>query len=167
MTASATYLCGACGKVASTVTLVQPGQPDPKLTPEPPGVPPGVGTLFSEIFPGEGQLSIDGGPVSISLGPVPMEQVATALDTGDAAALFAIDREYAPFWCPNCGSSYCREGQVSITGPGPSPTTGSSTASRASVRRATSGSSGIEDGRAVNPSLSRPNCAALMLSSRG
>lgn len=109
MTASATYLCGACGKVASTVTLVEPGQPDPKLTPEPPGVPPGVGTLFSSIFPDEAQLSIDGGPVSTSLGFVPMEEVTIALRTGDAAALFAIDREYAPFWCPSCGCSYCRE----------------------------------------------------------
>ena len=109
MTASATYLCGACGAVASRVTLVAPGQPDPRLTPEPPGVPPGVGTLFSSLFPGDAQLSIDGGPVTITHGFVPADRVAVALGTGDAAALFAIDREYAPFWCPRCGSSYCRD----------------------------------------------------------
>ena len=109
MTASATYVCAACGNVATTVRLVEPGQPDPRLTPEPPGVPPGVSTLTSRAFPDWGQLSIDGGPVSVTLAPVSMDQVAAALDTGDAAALFALDSEYAPFWCPRCAASYCRE----------------------------------------------------------
>ena len=105
MTVSATYPCGACGAVASTVSLVAPGQSDPRLTPEPPGVPPGIGTIFS----GHAQLSIDGGPVSLTLGPVSMEAVTAALASGDAAALFEIDPEYAPFWCPTCGASYCRD----------------------------------------------------------
>jgi predicted RNA-binding Zn-ribbon protein involved in translation (DUF1610 family) len=38
-----------------------------------------------------------------------MDAVAKALDTGDAGALYAIDEEFAPFWCPKCGASYCRE----------------------------------------------------------
>ena len=109
MTASATYLCGQCHKVAATVTLVAPGQPDPRLTPEPPGVPPGVSTILGGVFPRSGQLSIDGGPISLTLAPVPMEEVATALETGNAAALYALDSEYAPFWCPRCGASYCRD----------------------------------------------------------
>lgn len=109
MNVSATYLCGACGAVASTVTLVAPGQPDPRLTPEPPGVPPGVGTVFSSVLPRFGQLSIKGGPVSVSLGVVWSEDIVIALGTGDAAALFEIDEEFAPFWCPWCGASYCRE----------------------------------------------------------
>jgi hypothetical protein len=109
VTASATYLCAVCGNVASTVTLVAPGQPDPRLTPEPPGVPSGTSTVLGAVFPSSGQLSIDGGPVSITLTPVPTEQVATALATGSAAALFALDSEYAPFWCPRCKASYCRE----------------------------------------------------------
>ena len=107
MTASATYLCGACGKVAATVTLVAPGQPDPRLTPEPPGAPPGRSTLLGTVFPRSGRLSIDGGPVSITVAPVPMEEVAAALDTGDAAALYELDSEYAPFYCPRCALSYC------------------------------------------------------------
>ena len=93
MSTSATYRCGACGAVASTVTLVAPGQPDPRLTPEPPGVPPGISTVFA----GDGQLSIDGGPVSVTLGPVPVEAVAAALGTGLESALYAINPEYAPF----------------------------------------------------------------------
>lgn len=109
MTASATYRCRECGKVASTVTLVAPGEPDPRLTPEPPGVPPGASTILGTVFPRGGQLSIDGGPISITLAPVPMEQVAAPLKSGNAAALFALDREYAPFWCPICDASYCRD----------------------------------------------------------
>lgn len=109
MTVSARYLCGACGALASTVTLVAPGQPDPRLTPEPPGVPPGVGTVFSAVLPSAAQLSIDGGPVSVTIGLVWSQNVVTALETGSAAALFAIDEEFAPFWCPTCGASYCRE----------------------------------------------------------
>ncbi len=93
MSASATYLCGACGTVAATVTLVVPGQRDPRLTPEPPGVPPGRSTLLGTVFPRSGRLSIDGGPVSLTLAPVPMEEVATALETGNAAALYALDPE--------------------------------------------------------------------------
>jgi predicted RNA-binding Zn-ribbon protein involved in translation (DUF1610 family) len=108
VTVSATYVCAICGNVAATVTLVGPGQPDPRLTPEPPGVPPGVGTIFSSVFPESGQISIKGGPNSVSLGPVPMEEVAIALASGSAAALFAVGTEYAPFWCPKCGLSYCR-----------------------------------------------------------
>jgi predicted RNA-binding Zn-ribbon protein involved in translation (DUF1610 family) len=94
MTSSARYLCAACGKVASTVTLVAPGQPDPRL-----------GT----VLPRDSQLSIDGGPVSITIAPVPMEQVASALENENAGALFALDHEYAPFWCPRCAASYCRD----------------------------------------------------------
>jgi hypothetical protein len=112
---SATYSCGECGGVASTVTLVMPGRPDPRLTPEPPGVPPGVGSVFSDVFPHDGQLSIDGGPVSITIGPVPIDAVAAALVSGDPAALFAIDSELAPFWCPACRASYCRDHYATVT----------------------------------------------------
>jgi hypothetical protein len=35
--------------------------------------------------------------------------VATAIATGLEFALYALDPEYAPFWCPKCRASYCRE----------------------------------------------------------
>jgi hypothetical protein len=56
-------------------------------------------------------LSVDGGPVSfsISVGETHFEDVKNALLGGDAARLFAINHEYAPFWCPTCGCSYCRK----------------------------------------------------------
>ena len=94
---SVTYTCGACGETASTVTLVAPGRPDPR---------------FGRVVPRGSQLAIDGGPISITLAPVPAEQVAAALESGDAAALFAIDPEYAPFWCPRCAAAYCPDHYV-------------------------------------------------------
>jgi hypothetical protein len=90
---AATYRCGVCGDDAATVTLVAPGQRNPRL-----------GTVAAA----GGQLFIEGGPVSITVAPVPMEEAAAALAGGNAADLFAIDPEYAPFWCPKCGASYCR-----------------------------------------------------------
>ena len=107
MTTSATFPCAACGNVAATVILVEPGQPDPRLTPEPPGVPPGVGSILSSALPDQAYLSIDGGPVPVTHGFIPVEKCAAAVDAGDAAALFAINPEYAPFWCPRCSASYC------------------------------------------------------------
>ena len=108
MNISATYLCGACGNVASTVTLVAPGEPDPRMTPEA-DVPPGLDTLFGSVLPDSAMLSIDGGPASLSLGAASTAKMILALESGDPAALYAINREFAPFWCPSCGLSYCTE----------------------------------------------------------
>jgi hypothetical protein len=111
VTVTATFRCGACSKVAATVTLVDPGDPDPRLTPEPLGAPPGISTLFSSIAPDSAQLSIDGGPLSVTHGLVlgGSEEIALALERVDAAALYRIDSEYAPFWCPTCCLAYCRD----------------------------------------------------------
>ena len=107
MTTSATFPCAACGKVAATVTLVDAGQPDPTLTPEAPGVLPGVGSILGSAFPDQARLSINGGPITVTHGFPPVERAAAALEAGDAAALFAINPEYAPFWCPLCSAAYC------------------------------------------------------------
>lgn len=111
----AAFHCGACGAIPSTVTLVRPGRPDPRLTPEPPGVPPGISTLMGEL--GIAGVSIDGGPVSVTIGVAgtATERVAAALGAGDAAALYAIDDEFAPFWCPRCEACYCRTHYVAVT----------------------------------------------------
>ena len=94
MTTSATFCCAARGNVAATVSLVEPGQAD-------------VAWILSSAFPKQAHLTIDGGPISVAHGFPPIERVAAALEAGDAAALFAIDDEYAPFWCPRCRASYC------------------------------------------------------------
>lgn len=105
----ATYICGSCGKVASIVTLVEPGHPDPGLAAAPPSFPPGVATVFRDLHPDDAQLSVVGGPLSVTHGLVPRDRAAAAIATGSPAALYEIDSEYVPFWCPRCSASYCRD----------------------------------------------------------
>jgi hypothetical protein len=110
---SATFLCGACGQEASRVTLVPPGQPDPRLSPETPDMPKGISMILSE-YP---ILSISGGPVGVSM-PVAenlIERIKDALLTHNAARLYDIDNEYAPFWCPMCSCCYCGTHYVTET----------------------------------------------------
>jgi hypothetical protein len=38
-----------------------------------------------------------------------VDQVRAAVAAGDAAAVHALGRELAPFWCPGCAAAYCRE----------------------------------------------------------
>lgn len=35
------------------------------------------------------------------------ERLRAALAAGDARDIFELDAEYAPFYCPTCGASYC------------------------------------------------------------
>lgn len=110
-TLSASFRCGVCGKVASTLSLAVPGQPDPRLTPEPKGLPRGISMIFKEST----RLAIEGGPVTYTIGVAndQVNRVEAALRAGNAAELFAIDREFAPFWCPWCEQSYCKKHYVS------------------------------------------------------
>lgn len=105
---SATFRCRTCGGIAAVVTLVEPGDPLPDAPGSPPGTP-GLGALTAAAFPDRGQLVIEGGPVSKAVGFVTPATVAVALAGPDAALLYAIDPELAPFWCPSCGASYCAD----------------------------------------------------------
>jgi hypothetical protein len=103
---SAAFRYGLCGEEAAQVALVPVGEPDPRLAPETPDMPPGISTLMSRTS----VLSFNGGPVSFSIavGEPHFEDVKNALVAGDAASLFVIYYEFAPFWCPTCGCCYCR-----------------------------------------------------------
>jgi hypothetical protein len=108
MTVSATFTCATCGGRAATVTLLEPGDPVPDAPDGPPGTP-GLGALTAAAFPDRAQLVIEGGPVSKAVGFVPPFVVSAALAGGDAALLYAIDAELAPFWCPRCEAAYCAD----------------------------------------------------------
>jgi hypothetical protein len=58
---------------------------------------------------GDWLLLVEGflGKTSTRLGTAEAERVAPALERGDAAALYAVDLEYAPFYCPTCDRVYC------------------------------------------------------------
>jgi len=104
---SASFCCSVCGQEASLVTFVPAGQPDPRLTPETPDMPQGISMLGSD----QARLSIHGGPVSYTIGVSgnKVELVKAALLARSAAQLYALDYQYAPFWCRECKHCYCRE----------------------------------------------------------
>jgi len=110
--ARAQFFCGACGKRAAMVVLLQAGPPDPRLALEPKGAPPGVSRLGME----SARLSIEGGPASCTMmvTGAQAKSVSEALLAGSASALYAINYEFAPFWCPSCQCSYCHEHYVSF-----------------------------------------------------
>lgn len=102
----AAFTCHHCGASACTLTLLPPFARDP-LAPAPgePGSIPGEGALNADSL----RLSIDGPvPNTRWLFPgAPVAALETALRAGDAAALYALDPEYAPQWCRACVRDYC------------------------------------------------------------
>jgi hypothetical protein len=49
------------------------------------------------------------GKTSMRLDSAAAERVAQVLQRADAAALYALNLEYAPFYCPTCAAVYCGE----------------------------------------------------------
>lgn len=72
-----------------------------------------AGSLRLHALPdgGEWLLVVEGflGKMSVRLGAGEAERVAHALERGDAASLYALDLEYAPFYCPACERVYCAD----------------------------------------------------------
>jgi hypothetical protein len=59
------------------------------------------------------ELAVDG-PVRVSHTFLPsmnmdLDRIRRAIAAGDPIALFAINEEYAPSWCPTCGATYCAD----------------------------------------------------------
>ena len=104
--ASASWPCAACGNVAAAVTLLPAGEPDPgfSLTRD------RASASGGDVMQGYDRLAVVGGPVGVTLGVgLDLPAITDALSRGDARALFELDREFAPFWCPDCGACYCGE----------------------------------------------------------
>ena len=72
-----------------------------------------AGTLHLHAMAGGGDwlLVEEGflGRTSTRLGAAQAERVAQALERADAAALYAVSLEFAPFYCPTCDRVYCAE----------------------------------------------------------
>lgn len=85
--ALATFVCSIHGTVAGTLHLHRIAARDDWL-------------LVEEGFLGK---------TSTRLGAADADAVAQALERADAAALYALDLEYAPFYCPTCRKVYCAE----------------------------------------------------------
>lgn len=130
--AVAQYKCQACRRTAAIITLIPPGVPDEGLKPGPAArftarigyllrrfdpqkrawiwgnrpTPPGLDRFCIDEY----RLSIQGGlvPVQFVLTAREPSVVADAVRSGDPKALFDIDPEYTPCWCPKCEACYCR-----------------------------------------------------------
>ena len=91
----ATWQCDDCGMTAAFVYTFKSGEPDPNAA--------------DDLMKTYDRIVIDGGPVpiTISLRAGQMERVAAAIGKSDVRALFAINEEFAPFWCPDCEAAYC------------------------------------------------------------
>lgn len=94
----ARFTCSRCGGEAAHLTLLPQGVTGP-------------GATSRDMFPGLGhRLVIDAGQLSTTIGaPGVLDDPAFArtLASADPAAIFAVDREFAPFWCPHCSAVYC------------------------------------------------------------
>jgi hypothetical protein len=76
---AAQFLCSICGEPAGVVALEEQ-------------------TLRRQSFTGA---------LTQPLGASTLASLRRALKAGDPQALFALDPEFAPFYCPDCGACYC------------------------------------------------------------
>src|SRR5689334_22803413 len=82
---TAAFRCRACGEVASTLSLLRAHRPE--------------------------RAALDAGGLLVSSREVVSGAAAAALEEAlrvcDARALHALDRLWAPFYCPECDACYC------------------------------------------------------------
>jgi predicted RNA-binding Zn-ribbon protein involved in translation (DUF1610 family) len=98
--AAARFRCAACGKMAAVVKVARAG------TAIDMGPPLSRGTYDRDAIVVDYFL----GTASTFADPATLDAVQEALSSHapDPAALRRIDRELAPFYCPDCGLNYCR-----------------------------------------------------------
>jgi len=90
--ASAAFHCALCNDLAGTVELLPAGHAE------------GLGKDKTTIF-----LKDFIGTEKVLVSPAEIPKVQAALDQGDAAALYAVEKLWAPFYCPACACVYCRK----------------------------------------------------------
>ncbi len=91
--ARAVFRCALCGEIAARVALVldepTPGRPSDAAS----------GRIVESGFFGDWEQVVLGAG---------LQPVAEALIREDAAALYGVDPLWAPFYCPECRTCYCR-----------------------------------------------------------
>ena len=88
--ASAAFHCALCGSLAGTVELLPPRHPQ--------GISKAASTIFLKDFIGTEQVVLTAEAA---------QAVDAALKQADAAALYKVERLWAPFYCPECACVYC------------------------------------------------------------
>ena len=64
-------------------------------------------TEFDNDPAGRARLSMVSGLGDITFAEFDLVATLVAITAGDAKALYAVDLEFVPFWCPSCHASYC------------------------------------------------------------
>lgn len=95
--ASAGFHCAICDSLAGTVELLPPGHAD--------GLGKGTATIFLKDFIGTEKVVVSDEQSAA---------VNAALSKGDPAALYQVERLWAPFYCPTCAAVYCLKHWVVI-----------------------------------------------------
>lgn len=98
------FTCHQCGDEAGRLTVYAPGEGVPGRGGDE------VGQLMSQLDndpAGRARLAMVSGLGNVTFSEFDLHATLAALAAGDAKALYAIDLEYVPFWCPRCNHSYC------------------------------------------------------------
>jgi hypothetical protein len=95
----ARFACSRCGREAAHLTLLPRGAVD-------------ADSGGPDVFAGWGpRLVIDAGNLSMTIGSSTVDAavIAGAIGAADIRALYALNREYAPVWCPECEQVFCAD----------------------------------------------------------
>src|SRR5919106_1053473 len=98
------FSCDRCGVEAGRVTVYAPGEAAPDRGGDE------VMQLmrrFDNVSAGRSRLTVISGVGDVSFAEFDLSATLRAIGAADAMALYAIDLEFVPFWCPRCHASYC------------------------------------------------------------
>ena len=62
---------------------------------------------FDNESAGRSRLTVISAVGHVSFAEFDLSATLRAIGAADAKALYAIDLEFVPFWCPRCHASYC------------------------------------------------------------
>lgn len=100
------FTCHQCGDEAGRLIVCAPGEAVPGRGGDE------VGQLMSQLDndpAGRARLAMVSGLGDVTFSEFDLHATLAALAAGDAKALYAIDLEFVPFWCPLCHRSYCAQ----------------------------------------------------------
>ena len=98
------FICHRCRTEAGRLTVYARGEAVPARGGDE------VGQLvaqFDKDAAVRARLSMISGLGDVTFAGFDLDAALAAIATGDAKALYVIDPEYVPFWCPRCDHSYC------------------------------------------------------------
>jgi hypothetical protein len=98
------FTCNLCGAEAGRLIVYAPGEALPSRGDDQVGQ---VMTQLDNEPAGRARLSMISGLGDVTFAEFDLDATLVAIAAGDAKALYAIDLELVPFWCPRCHRSYC------------------------------------------------------------